>query len=76
MAEVDPDNNEEAKVGTNDDRVKVIEGLGGLRGRGQCIRFTSRTEKEAYRQEEIADIVRDVDCNAHVCEVEAVTQRN
>ena len=32
MAEVDPDENEEAKVGTNDDRVKVIKGLGGLRG--------------------------------------------
>jgi hypothetical protein len=30
VAEVDPDDNEEAKVGTNDDRVKVIEGLGGL----------------------------------------------
>jgi len=32
VAEVDPDENEEAKVGTNDDRVKVIKGLGGLRG--------------------------------------------
>jgi hypothetical protein len=30
VAEVDPDDNEEAKVGTNDNRVKVIEGLGGL----------------------------------------------
>jgi hypothetical protein len=46
VAEVDPDNNEEAKVGTNDDRVKVIEGLGSLRGRGQCIRFTFSMEKE------------------------------
>lgn len=46
MAEVDPDENEEAKVGTDDDRVKVIEGLGGLGGRGQCIRFTFSTEKE------------------------------
>jgi len=45
VAEVDPDDNEEAKVGTNDDRVKVIEGLGGLGGRGQCIRFTSRRRR-------------------------------
>jgi hypothetical protein len=46
VTEVDPDDNEEAKVGTNDDRVKVIEGLGGLGGRGQCIRFYFSMEKE------------------------------
>ena len=33
MAEIDPDDNEEAKVGANDDRIKVIEGLGGLGSR-------------------------------------------
>ena len=76
MAEVDPDNNEEAKVGTNDDRVKVIEGLGGLQGLRSVYLDLLLDGEGAYRQEEIADIVRDVDCNAHVCEVEAVTQRN
>jgi hypothetical protein len=46
VAEVDPDDNEEAKVGNNDDRVNVIERLGGLGvGRGQCIRFTSRRRR-------------------------------
>ena len=46
MAEVDPDCNEEAKVGTNDDRVKVVEGLGSLRVEVSVSDFTSRRRKE------------------------------
>ena len=72
MTEVDPDKNEEAKVGANDDRVKVIKGLGSLRVEVSVLDLLLDGEG-AYRQEEIADIVRDVDCNAYVREVEAVT---
>ena len=46
MAEGDPDDNEEAKVGTNDDRVKIIEGLGGLRVEVSVSDFYFSTEKE------------------------------
>jgi hypothetical protein len=45
VAEVDPDDNEEAKVGTNDDRVKIIEGLGGLRVEVSVSDFTSRRRR-------------------------------
>jgi hypothetical protein len=51
VAEVDPDDNEEAKVGTNDDRVKVIEGLGGLGvSEVSCIGVTSRGGKKKKKK--------------------------
>ena len=46
MAEIDPNDNEEAKVGTDDDRVEVIEGFGGLAVEVSVIRLYFLTEKE------------------------------
>ncbi len=72
VAEVDPDEDEEAKVGADDRGVEVVEGFRGLDT--ALVWSMSMISYMTYGEEEIANVVGDVDCNAHLCEVKAIAQ--
>jgi hypothetical protein len=68
MAEVDPYSDGSQIVGADDDRVEVVEGFGRLRGLVKMYWI----ELGTHGQEEIADIVGNIDSDAHVSKMEAV----
>lgn len=77
MPAIDPDSNEEAEIGADDDRVEVVECFRGL-GMGSVgkLGMWERRRMGTHGKEEIADIVRDVYCYTHVREMESVAQPN
>lgn len=76
MPQVRPDDHEDGEEWDDDGGGDVVEGFGRLcRPPGQLFQYhLDLGEQRAYREEEIADIMGDVDSQAHVGEVEAIAQ--
>ena len=75
MPAIDPDTDEKAEVGPDDNRVEIVEGFRGLDdGISGKLKSLRGRGTGTYCKEEITDVVRDIDGNAHVCEVESIAQ--
>lgn len=76
VTEVDPDAHEEGEVGEDERRGDVIEGFGGLRVDfvSSRISVSIGTRKLTYRKEEVTDVMRYVDGQTHIREMESITQ--
>ena len=73
MAQVDPDQDEEAEVRADYGGVEVVEGFRGL-GKGRSVQWVLAVCNRSYGYEEVAYVVSDVDRYSHFREVKAIAQ--